>query len=243
MGVYNRSAFLRSAIESLVRQTLSDLEIIVVDDGSMAKVIRATAWKYWEIITADLTERGWTWGFVSLLDSKGRRCSNVDAHRGVVNAIEATDDLRLQSALATLKSEVRHRRRLEAELLTSVETERQRIGQDLHVDFWSVSSCLPAPARAIRQGCRGSIVFCLKDPGCDAEILIHLRDRISVECTSLEIGIDRVAPSPRCRWPRTRRLFSILRDMRRRIEICHEVSILNCLPFRLSVLRTCTAIV
>ncbi len=47
----------------------------------MANEIRATAGKYWEIIAADLTERGWTWGFVSLLDSKGRKLFNVDAHR------------------------------------------------------------------------------------------------------------------------------------------------------------------
>ena len=43
--------------------------------------MRANAVKYWEMIAADLTERGWTWGFVSLLDSKGRKLFNVDAHR------------------------------------------------------------------------------------------------------------------------------------------------------------------
>jgi len=43
----------------------------------MANAIRATAGKYWEIIAADLTQRGWTWGLVSLLDSKGQSCSTL----------------------------------------------------------------------------------------------------------------------------------------------------------------------
>src|SRR5436189_5583819 len=47
----------------------------------------------------------------------------------------ATNDLRLASTGAILKGEVEKRRRLEVELLTAVETERQRIGQDLHDDL------------------------------------------------------------------------------------------------------------
>src|SRR3984893_15663619 len=46
-----------------------------------------------------------------------------------------TNDLRLASTVAILKGEVEQRRRLEVELLTAVETERQRIGQDLHDDL------------------------------------------------------------------------------------------------------------
>jgi signal transduction histidine kinase len=44
----------------------------------------------------------------------------------------ATNDLRFASTVARLKGEVQQRRRLEIELLAAVETERQRIGQDLH---------------------------------------------------------------------------------------------------------------
>src|SRR5438477_6998232 len=47
----------------------------------------------------------------------------------------ATNDLRLASTVAILKGEVELRRRLEVDLLTAVEVERQRIGQDLHDDL------------------------------------------------------------------------------------------------------------
>ena len=47
----------------------------------------------------------------------------------------ATNDLRFASTVARLKGEVQQRRRLEIELLAAVETERQRIGQDLHDDL------------------------------------------------------------------------------------------------------------
>src|SRR5438067_10123831 len=54
---------------------------------------------------------------------------------GLIKGTGATDDLRLASTVAILKGEVEQRRRLEVELLTAVETERQRIGQDLHDDL------------------------------------------------------------------------------------------------------------
>ncbi|MEO5755029.1 MAG: sensor histidine kinase [Chthoniobacterales bacterium] len=58
-----------------------------------------------------------------------------ERYQGLLNSISTTDDARLKSALSTLKNEVRHRRRLEAELLTAIESERERIGQDLHDDL------------------------------------------------------------------------------------------------------------
>src|SRR5437764_9566260 len=54
---------------------------------------------------------------------------------GLIKQTGATNDLRLASTVAILKGEVEQRRRLEVELLTAVETERQRIGQDLHDDL------------------------------------------------------------------------------------------------------------
>lgn len=58
-----------------------------------------------------------------------------ERYQTLLNSIPSTEDARLKSALSTLRSEVRQRRRLEAELLVTVEAERQRIGQDLHDDL------------------------------------------------------------------------------------------------------------
>ena len=38
--------------------------------------------KYWEIIANNLSKAGWSWGFVSAIDSNGRTIWIVDAHRG-----------------------------------------------------------------------------------------------------------------------------------------------------------------
>ena len=63
---------------------------------------------------------------VAALDDCEKRYDSLIKRTG------ATDDLRLASTVAILKGEVEQRRRLEVELLTAVESERQRIGQDLH---------------------------------------------------------------------------------------------------------------
>ncbi len=38
--------------------------------------------KYWEIIADNLKKRGWSYGYVSAVDSQGRTLWIVDAHRG-----------------------------------------------------------------------------------------------------------------------------------------------------------------
>jgi hypothetical protein len=37
--------------------------------------------KYWEIIADDLSKAGWSWGWVSAVDSHGRTIWIADAHR------------------------------------------------------------------------------------------------------------------------------------------------------------------
>ena len=38
--------------------------------------------KYWEIIAHNLSKAGWSWGYVSAVDSQGRTIWIADAHRG-----------------------------------------------------------------------------------------------------------------------------------------------------------------
>lgn len=58
-----------------------------------------------------------------------------ERYGGLIKSIGGTNDSRLASTIATLRLEAQQRRRLEGELLTAVEAERQRIGQDLHDDL------------------------------------------------------------------------------------------------------------
>jgi len=61
--------------------------------------------KDWEIIADNLSKAGWSWGFVSAIDSNGRTIWIADAHRGdgkrlVVRAEEKlTAFLELESAI------------------------------------------------------------------------------------------------------------------------------------------------
>jgi signal transduction histidine kinase len=58
-----------------------------------------------------------------------------ERYGSLIKSVGATNDSRLASTIATLRLEAEQRRRLEGELLTAVEAERQRIGQDLHDDL------------------------------------------------------------------------------------------------------------
>jgi hypothetical protein len=37
--------------------------------------------KYWEIIADNLSKAGWSWGYISAVDSQGRTIWIADAHR------------------------------------------------------------------------------------------------------------------------------------------------------------------
>jgi hypothetical protein len=60
---------------------------------------------YWKIIADNLSKRGWSWGYISAVDSQGRTIWIVDAHRDdgkryVVRANEKlTPFMELESAI------------------------------------------------------------------------------------------------------------------------------------------------
>src|SRR6266513_1368048 len=49
--------------------------------------------KYWEIIADNLSKAGWSWGYVSALDSQGRTIWIVDAHGYGKRFIVRADDV------------------------------------------------------------------------------------------------------------------------------------------------------
>lgn len=71
--------------------------------------------KDWEIIADKLSKAGWSWGYVSAVDSQGRTIFVVDAHRDdgkrfVVRADEKlTAFLELESVLPAMYGRGRHR--------------------------------------------------------------------------------------------------------------------------------------
>ena len=66
--------------------------------------------KYWEINTENLSKAGWSWGYISAVDSEGRTIWIADAHRDdrkrfVVRADEKlTAFMELESAIRRLKA-------------------------------------------------------------------------------------------------------------------------------------------
>jgi hypothetical protein len=64
-----------------------------------------TRMRYWEIIADNLSKAGWSWGWVSAIDSNGQTIWIADAHRGegkrfVVRADEMlTAFLELEAAI------------------------------------------------------------------------------------------------------------------------------------------------
>ena len=61
--------------------------------------------KYWEIISRNLKKRGWSYGYVSAVDSNGRTIWIVDAHRDNGKRFVVRADEKL-SAFVELEREV-----------------------------------------------------------------------------------------------------------------------------------------
>jgi hypothetical protein len=55
--------------------------------------------KYWEIIADNLKKRGWSYGYVSAVDSEGRTIWIADAHRGDGKRFVARADQKLTAFL------------------------------------------------------------------------------------------------------------------------------------------------
>jgi hypothetical protein len=62
--------------------------------------------KYWEIVADNLSEAGWSLGWVSAVDSRGRTMFVADAHRGDVKRFVVRADEKL-TAFVELESAIR----------------------------------------------------------------------------------------------------------------------------------------
>jgi hypothetical protein len=63
--------------------------------------------KYWEIIADNLKKRGWSWGYVSAVDSQGRTIWITDGHRDDGKRFVVRADEKL-TAFLELESAIRH---------------------------------------------------------------------------------------------------------------------------------------
>jgi hypothetical protein len=52
----------------------------ITGEAGLEREVYATV-KYWEIIARNLKKRGWSYGYVSAIDSNGRTIWIADAHR------------------------------------------------------------------------------------------------------------------------------------------------------------------
>jgi hypothetical protein len=64
--------------------------------------------KDWEIIADNLSKAGWSWGYVSAIDSKGRTIWIADAHRGDGRRYVVRSDEKLTAFLELKAATQRH---------------------------------------------------------------------------------------------------------------------------------------
>ncbi len=143
-----------------------------------------------------------------------------DRYTALSKSIDGSKDSQL-SSLKALRNEVRNRTRLEGQLLTAIESERQRIGQDLHDDL-----CQHLGATALMAGSLAKRINPENDPELArdlARIPQLINDAIQ-SCRNLARGLHpvtlsskglpaaleelaaRVPLDVKFQWPRTERM-------------------------------------
>ncbi len=143
-----------------------------------------------------------------------------DRYTALVKSMNGSDNSRL-SSLKALQSEVRNRTRLEGQLLTAVDTERLRIGQDLHDDL-----CQHLGATALMAGSLAKRVSLKNDPELSRDVarIPQLINDAIQSCRNLARGLHpitlaskglpaaleelaaRVPLDVKFRWPGTERI-------------------------------------
>ena len=94
----------------------------------------------------------------SLHNSKGRLIGFAKVVRYIDSSNDRKNDaaaIELAKALVRIEVEVEHRRRLEAQLLTAVEQERERLGRDLHDDLSQRLAGAALMSRTLAKGLKG----------------------------------------------------------------------------------------
>ena len=111
-----------------------------------------------------------------------------ERYHGLIAALDSGADSRLAATVATLKRETQLRRGLEAELLTAVESERQRIGQDLHDDL-----CQRLGATALMVGALANQIDLLDtNLGAKVRSIAPLMTQTIESCRNLARGLHPV---------------------------------------------------
>jgi PAS domain S-box-containing protein len=93
----------------------------------------------------------------SLLSSEGDLIGFAKVTRRIRDPRDPKNEapVELAKVLAALAAEVEHRRQLEAQLLTAVEQERERLGRDLHDDLSQRLAALAIMMKALTQEIKG----------------------------------------------------------------------------------------
>jgi beta-xylosidase len=111
--------------------------------------------KYWEIIADKLSKAGWSWGWVSAVDSNGRTIWSADAHRADGKRFIVHADEKL-TAFLELESATRARQRF-GNLTIFVSSSRSASHLAIHCS--SASRIRPSTLRPLRSADSRSLLI------------------------------------------------------------------------------------